>query len=189
MESEEIIKAVKNFLLRHDLDSFKMMYHHYYRSLCFFAREYLKDDNHVEDIVQDVFSQIWEKPPKLEHESKLQGYLYAMVRNKSLNVLRTNDHLQKYQQHEINYETWEDDESLRLIKSEVYREIMANIENLPERAREVFKLSYLTQLREHEIAERLNISVNSVKTHKKRARSILKNELKHLFGLLLILKL
>jgi RNA polymerase sigma-70 factor (ECF subfamily) len=189
LENDNLIKASESFLLKHDLDSFKVIYNHYYRSLCFFAHEYLKDGRLVEDTVQDVFSQIWEKAPKLNDSAKLQGYLYAMVRNRSLNILRSNDHFQKYQEHELNTDTWEEDESLRLVKSEVYREIMQSIERLPQRAREVFELSYLTQLREHEVALRLNISVNSVKTHKKRARSILKDELKHLFSLIMILKL
>ncbi|WP_430813284.1 RNA polymerase sigma-70 factor [Carboxylicivirga sp. RSCT41] len=189
MNTSEIINACEKFLSDHDLESFKLLYHHYYKSLCFFASEYTKEESLSEDIVQDVFTQVWEKGLELGGASKLQGYLYAMVRNKCLNQIRSLGHLQKYQAHETPIEDWESDESIRIVKAEVYREIMASIEQLPARAREVFELSYLTQLREQEIADRLGISVNSVKTHKKRARSILKDELKHLFDLLIILRL
>ena len=88
-----IINACKEFLSTHDLESFKIVYHHYYKSLCFFASEYIKEDNLSEDIVQDVFTQLWEKAPGLEDASKLQGYLYAMVRNKCLNQIRSIGHL------------------------------------------------------------------------------------------------
>ncbi|MCG8579289.1 MAG: RNA polymerase sigma-70 factor [Bacteroidales bacterium] len=189
MNTSAIINACEKFLSNHDLESFKLVYHHYYKSLCFFASEYIKEDNLSEDIVQDVFTQLWEKAPGLEDASKLQGYLYAMVRNKCLNQIRSIGHLQKYQACEAVIEDWESDESIRIVKAEVYSEIMASVEQLPARAREVFELSYLTQLREQEIADRLGISINSVKTHKKRARSILKDELKHLFSLLIIFRL
>lgn len=189
MEKIEVNKAINNFFAKRSIDSFKAIYHHYYKSLCFFANEYLKDDVLIEDVVQDVFAQVWEQPPKLSEPDKLQGYLYAMVRNKCLNLIRSEQHLNKYREHELHDDHLEVDESLRIIKAEVLREIMASIEKLPERAQEVFKLSYLTQLREQEIAERLNISVNSVKTHKKRAKSILKDELRHLFSLISIFHL
>ncbi len=187
MTKESIIDALKKFLDQKDVDAFQKVYHHYYKSLCFFAVDYVNDDALAEDLVQEVFAQIWEKPPVLETPKKLQAYLYSMVRNRCLNQMRSDTHHLNYQENNANTEDFDEDESLRLIKAEVYREIMDSIDKLPDRAREVFKLSYLTQLREQEIAERLNISVNSVKTHKQRARAILKNELKHLFILILIL--
>ncbi len=189
MNTQDIATATERYLDKRELRDFKLVYHHYYKSLCFFAFDYLKDNCLVEDIVQEVFATIWEQPPLLTKHSKFQGYLYAMVRNRCLNLLRSKNCFKLYQESESGTNDWESDESIRLIKSEVYREIMDSIEKLPERAREVFKLSYLTQLREKEIAERLNISVNSVKTHKQRAKVILKDDLKHIFILLFIFHL
>ncbi len=189
MEKKEVIEAIVNFLANRSIDAFKSLYHYYYKSLCFFANDYLNDENQIEDVVQDVFTQVWETPPRLQDASKLQAYLYVMVRNKCLNLLRGEQHMGKYIEHELHEGALENYESLRIIKAEVLREIMDSIEKLPRRAREVFELSYLTQLREQDIAERLNISLNSVKTHKQRAKAILKNELKHLFSLLMIFHL
>lgn len=181
--------AIESFLKLKDLPSYKIVYEQYYKSLCFFANEYLKNNLAVEDIVQDVLLQVWENPPKLQDSKKLPSYLYAMVRNRCLNHIRSLSNHQKFADDELTMDDWEVDESVNQIKAEVYREIMQSVEKLPTRAQEVFKLSYLTQLREVEIAERLNISVNSVKTHKKRAKEILKQELKHLFTLVSILNL
>ncbi|MCU4156328.1 RNA polymerase sigma-70 factor [Carboxylicivirga sp. A043] len=189
MDTLSTINAIDCFLNSRDRHSFQKVYHYYYQRLCYFAYGYVDDHHQAEDIVQDVFSHIWEQPPQLEDASKLKGYLYAMVRNRCLNLKRSEGHLAKYQEHELNTENWENDESLKVIKAEVYDEIMASIDKLPPKAKEVFKLGALTQLRESEIAERLGITVNSVKTHKKRARALLKEDLKHLFGLLIIFHL
>ena len=189
MEENNEIDAAEKFLNRKDLSAFKIVYQHYYKSLCFFAHGYLKEDTLVEDVVQDVFTQVWENVPQLKDATKLQSYLYMMVRNRCLNHKRNLGHFEKYSEQELQLEDWETDESMRLIKAEIIREIMDSLEKLPERAKEVFKLSYLTQLREPEVADRLGISVNSVKTHKKRAKDLLKKELKHIFQLILILNL
>ncbi len=182
MENKFIIQACKEYLLNHGINSFKIVYHYYYKSLCFFAQEYLKQSLLAEDIVQDVFSQVWEKPPRLTEHTKLQAYLYMMVRNRCLNIIKNQKQYQKFQDSKNHLETWEQDESISLIKAEVSREIFNRIEKLPQRAREVFKLSYLSQLKEYEVAERLQISINSVKTHKKRSRKILKDQLKSLLS-------
>lgn len=177
-----IIEASEKYLLNHDLNSFKVVYHHYYRSLCVFAQAYLHEDLLAEDVVQDVFTQVWEQAPLLTGHTKLQAYLYAMVRNRCLNIIKNKKQQQKYQDNRELLELWQEDENTHLIKAEITREIFNRIEDLPQRAKEVFKLSYLDRLKEYEVAERLNISINSVKTHKKRARKILKDQLKNLFN-------
>ncbi len=166
--------------MHRDLKSFKLLYHHYYGRLCFFAREYLYEDTLSEDVVQDVFAQIWNKPPSVVAPEKLQSYLYTMVRNKCLNIIKTKRLHGPFDDCKNTVKERGDDQCLRIIKAEVSYEIWSHIESLPKRAKEVFKLSYLSQLREYEIAERLGISVNSVKTHKMRARKILQQELKGL---------
>ncbi len=187
MRSDQGVQLENIFLERRDLESFKSVYKKYYKRLCFFAHQYLKDEGRAVDIVQDVFMQIWDGATMVTDASKLQGYLYMMVRNKCLNVFRSDSNFQKYIDQNVSFDELEEDESIRLVKAEVYSEILQRIDNLPDRAKEVFKLSYLTQLREGEIAERLGISVNSVKTHKKRAKEILKDDLRHIYPLLMIL--
>ncbi|MCU4174653.1 RNA polymerase sigma-70 factor [Carboxylicivirga sp. N1Y90] len=189
MQTKVDIDIAKDFLAKRDIKSFKVIYDRYFKGLCFFAGQYLSNEQSVEDYVQEVFVYLWENEVNISNPTKLSGYLYASVRNKCLNCLRKEEQYAQYKSSLDNIDEWEEDESLRLIKAEVYAEIMQSIEKLPKRAREVFKLSYLTQLRESEIAERLSISENTVKTHKKRAKMLLKEELKHLFSLILILKI
>jgi len=188
---EREIELAEMFLKHRRIGEYKALYNLYYKSLCFFAYGYLKDHQEAEDAVQETFIRIWEGKSDIQRAEKLGGYLYATVRNHCLNTLRQRKTQAVFQAHELAQvdNTWEEDESLRMIKSEVYREIMQTIEKLPPKMQEVFKLSYLSQLREEEIAQRLSISVNSVKTHKQRAKKILREDLKQLFSLVLIFHL
>lgn len=191
MYQEREIEVAEMFLKHRRIGEYKALYNFYYKSLCFFAYGYLKDHQEAEDAVQETFIRIWEGKSDIQQAEKLGGYLYATVRNYCLNFLRQRKTQAVFQAHELAQvdTTWEEDESLRMIKSEVYREIMQTIEKLPPKMQEVFKLSYLSQLREEEIAQRLSISVNSVKTHKQRAKKILREDLKQLFALILIFHL
>ncbi|MBK3516986.1 RNA polymerase sigma-70 factor [Carboxylicivirga marina] len=182
----EIIAS--QFLKNKDLKSFKLLYDSSFRRLCFFAESLLADKQDVEDVVQDALVLIWERRHKIDDSINILGYMYMVVKNKCLNTNRSIRQAINYKNHHNHLIEFDDTESLRIIKSEVYNEILESLEKLPERARMVFRLSYLTQMTESDIADRLNISVNSVKTHKKRAKEILKKDLQHLFSLILLFK-
>lgn len=191
MHQEREIEVARKFLKYRRINDYKALYDLYYKSLCYFAYGYLKDHQEAEDAVQETFVRVWEGKQEIHSAEKLGGYLYATVRNYCLNQLRQKKIQEGFFTYQLNQADngWEEDESLRLIKSEVYREIMHTISKLPPRMQEVFKLSYLSQLTEEEIGQRLSISVNSVKTQKQRAKKILREELKQLFTLILIFHL
>ncbi len=191
MIRDKEIKVAKKFLKDRQVGDFKELYDLYYQGLCYFAYGYLNDYQESEGAVQECFVKLWEGRYEINSEEKLGGYLYATVRNYCKNQLRQNKTQEAFIKNQSIQATndWEEDDSLSFIKSEVYREILKTIEQLPARMQEVFKLSYLTQLTEDEVAERLSISVNSVKTQKQRAKKILRKELKHLMVNILIFHL
>ncbi|WP_439184634.1 RNA polymerase sigma factor [Carboxylicivirga taeanensis] len=184
------VELSEQFLRSGDIASYSKLYKYYFRSLCFFAYGYLNDKKAAEDAVQDVFIKVWEQKSEINDAKKLGGYLYASVRNKCHNILRKEELEQRFLADISSNDSvaWEE-EDLQAIKSEVYREVVASIDKLPARMKEVFQLSYISRMSEAEISDVLNISVNSIKTHKKRAKSILRKELKHLLGLLVIFHL
>lgn len=117
----------------------------------------------------------------------VKTFLYNSVQNRSLNYLRDREiQRRNYRQLDIHEE---DDEHYvyQQIRSEVVAEIFAAIEELPEKCREVFKMSYIESQEEKEIAAQLNVSVNTVKTQKLRAKNYLKTRLGDLFVVLLLL--
>lgn len=177
-----------NRLVKREKAAFQLLFDAFYRSLCFFATKIIHDPNAVEDIVQDVFINFWKHDLKTFPNYKtVKTFLYNSVQNRSLNYLRDREiQRRNYRQLDIHEE---DDEHYvyQQIHSEVVAEIFAAIEELPEKCREVFKMSYIESQEEKEIAAQLNVSVNTVKTQKLRAKNYLKTRLGDLFTVLLLL--
>jgi RNA polymerase sigma-70 factor (ECF subfamily) len=166
--------------------AFKNLYDKYYEALFLFGQKYIPNSDVVEDLVQESFIKVWEKRSSFFHEAALKAYLYKTVRNACLNYL---DH----QRVERNYESQsrvdilsEDYFLNNVINEEVNRIIADTVNKLPESARLIYLLS-LKGLKNAEIAEDLNISINTVKTQKQRASKFLKENLKDLFTMLLFL--
>lgn len=150
------------------LDSFRDYYTANISSLIMFARRFVSEDK-AEDLTQDLFLDIWNKYD-LGEKLPNRSYLFASIRNKCLNVL-TREKVKR------NYiETTELDLRLlgldyyqsqerQLIEQEDLQYIYEEIEKLPERSREIFKMSYLKEMKNKEIAEKLNISIRTVEHH------------------------
>ena len=166
--------------------AFKSLYDKYYEALFLFGQKYIPNSEAVEDLVQESFIKVWEKRSSFFHEAALKAFLYKSVRNACLNYL---DH----QKVERNYEAQSKTDVLsedyflnNVIEEEVNRIISDTVNKLPESARMIYLLS-LKGLKNAEIAEDLNISINTVKTQKQRAGKFLKENLKGLFTMLLFL--
>ncbi len=155
----------------------------YYSSLCLFARNYSMDEK-AEDIVQDVFVEICERNIKFANKNLLKAYLYQSVKNKALNIIRR-------QQVNKKYENWlnlrsEKEEPFYnyMIKEESYRILFRAIDELPLRQKEILLLK-LDGMKNQEIADHLNLSINTVRSHKTKAMRTLKDKLKHMYPLVL----
>jgi RNA polymerase sigma-70 factor (ECF subfamily) len=165
---------------------FKELYDRYFDSLFLFGQKYITNSEAVEDLVQDSFIKLWEKRSLFFHEAAIKAFLYKTVRNACLNFI---DHqkVERNFEKKSNQEVLSEDYFLKnVIEEEVYRIISETVDKLPESARQIYLLS-LKGLKNAEIAEDLNISINTVKTQKQRASKFLKENLKDLFILLLFL--
>lgn len=177
-----------NKLGKRDKAAFQLLFEAFYRSLCFFATKIIHDPNAAEDIVQDVFINFWKHDLKTFPNFKtVKTFLYNSVQNRSLNYLRDME-IQRRNYQQLDLHEDEDEHYMyQQIRSEVVAEIFAAIEELPEKCREIFKMSYIENQEEKEIAAQLNVSVNTVKTQKLRAKNYLKTRLGDLFVVLLLL--
>ena len=152
---------------------FKQFFNKHYKELVTYAHGYLFDQHVSEDIVQEVFIQLWEKSEELNIKTSLLAYLYAMVRNRCINYLKTLKITDDYSVLEFNIslatehdlESFSEDE-----KQIVYRQILKIVESLPEKMQEIVKLKFISGYKYSEIASEMNISVNTVKTQLKRAK-------------------
>ena len=177
-------------LLRWDETTFHRMYQLFYKALVAYSFRFVANQPTAEDIVQNVFSVLWRQSLRFPDEMLLRAYLYKSVRNKSLEHL---SHLQVEKEYrervlrDVQPEQLITDEGEeQLFPDEIYRRLLTMIDSLPPRQREVF-LMHMDGARNKEIAEKLNISVNTVKIQKKRALATLRQKLNEQQLLLLML--
>ncbi len=160
---------------------FEFIFHKYFRSLCYFCNKFVKDSEVAQDIVQDIFIRFWEKKIKFDHIGSLRSFLYKSVQNKALNYTAVESNrfaiLQQFpQEHTVIHDFF-----YKKIEAEMFEEIFAAIESLPEESRRIFQMSYIEHIKVKEIAKRLNIAESTVKTQQQRAKKYLKNYLRHLY--------
>lgn len=147
----------------------------YYHRLCHFAWQLTQDESVVEDIVQDVFVYLWDHPSSIKGgEQALQSFLYSAVRHSCYNHVRHQKVHLKYMHLSAALISEESSYLDKIIRAEAVSELVAAIEQLPQGCKEVVHLGYLEGLSNAEIAERLHISINTVKTQKQRALKTLK---------------
>jgi RNA polymerase sigma-70 factor (family 1) len=169
---------------------FETNFRKHYRPLSYFAYQFLGDRGQAEDVVQNVFLKLLDDKPEMEGEDHLKHYLYKSVRNACLNQMRQ-DHL-----HAEILDSLKPEESVSdndpdflqsVVRAEVYREIMDAINELPAECSRVFKMAYLSNLDNEEIAETLSISIHTVKSQKSKAKKRLRERLKNLYPLLFLM--
>ncbi|SMO55026.1 RNA polymerase sigma-70 factor, ECF subfamily [Saccharicrinis carchari] len=155
---------------------FKEIFEDFYPKLVGVAMKYINNMMVSEDIVAEVFTKVWEKRAQITEIGSFESYLYTSVRNAVFNHVRNTkrkeDHHEKILSN-LSEQTFEE----TVVEENVHHRLYKAIENLPEQGRKVFELSVINNWKEKEIAEDLNISVNTVKTHKKRALKSLRDQL------------
>ncbi|HJF71692.1 MAG TPA: RNA polymerase sigma-70 factor [Butyricimonas virosa] len=170
-----------------DEGTFRYYYDLYYNALCLFGLRMLRDEEVAEDIVQDVYVNLWKARETIESTLHLKMYLYQSMRHRCLNYIRVKKLEEDYRE---EYALLESEEGFgdAVVEEEVHRVVMEEIDSLPHEQRRVILL-HLEGKNNIEIAEVMKVSVNTVKTHKARARQQLKAKLQNLFVMIFILGL
>ncbi|MCK3683459.1 sigma-70 family RNA polymerase sigma factor [Maribellus sp. YY47] len=156
-----------------DEGGFKRFFEKQYPSLCIFADHYLQDKDASADIVQEAFVYVWSKREYISDAAAARSYLYKYIKNHCLNLIRDTK-----RRHEILFERLESPEFFRdnLIEREAYEIIYSAIKDLSSQNQQVIELS-LDGLSNKEIAEQLDITINTVKTIKQRSFKTLRRVL------------
>jgi RNA polymerase sigma-70 factor (ECF subfamily) len=157
-----------------DADALDAVFRSYYAELCAFAYRYTRSRAQAEDLVHDVFAQIWADREQWQVRESLKAYLYAAVRNRAVSALRR----------EVVERRWEDrlhaahnaapSHAVNPAQGELEREDLARVvrevlRDLPERCRMAVTLRWQRQLSYAEIAQTMGISVNTVEVYITRA--------------------
>ncbi len=155
------MKTFKNELT---LKDFKALYADQYPRLCVYAHKYLKNLDTAKDLVQELFIKVW------EDEEHLTGYFYKAIKHKCLNLLKSkrNKLTERFKLEDVNIV---DIQTFLKVYDETFKTtdiLQRAIDRLPDKASQVIQLS-LQDLSNKEIAKQLQVSVNTVKDHKKLA--------------------
>jgi RNA polymerase sigma-70 factor (family 1) len=146
-----------------DGKAFEALFRAYYPFLCRYASHLLKDSPAAEEIVQELFVKLWERRKDIIIDTSVKNYLYRAVKNHCLNFARhqkIKDEFINISLSEQRFNQEEDFES----QAELMLKIEESIASLPEKRREIFRLSRQEGLKYREIAERLNVSIKTVET-------------------------
>lgn len=188
-------QQIINQLKEGNEEAYKYLYRHHYALLCHIANEYVNDRFLAETLVGDVIFHLWEIHSSLNIQSSLRSYLIQSVRNRCLDYLSS-----QKEKNEVIFSKLSPDEDVKeryllsdnyplgiLLEQELENEILSAIESLPEECKKVFLKSRFEEKKYEEIANELNISVNTVKYHIKKALSLLHSRLgKYLIPFLII---
>jgi RNA polymerase sigma-70 factor, ECF subfamily len=176
-----------------DQKALELLFSIYFPRLNDFARNVVQDDVISQDIVQEVFVQVWEKRNEIVNIN-IEAFLFRLVRNRCIDYIK---HLKVVhnRMHEIQVSSKYEElyridfvgnEPYVLIEQELKQKIEKTIQSLPERCREVFILSRLDGLKNKEIAEKLNINIKNVERHLSRAMQSFRKNFSDEFPLALI---
>ncbi len=168
------------------LNTFESFFKKNFQPACLIAYRYIDDRSVVEDLVQESFITLWEKRNEIKITTKLEAYLFATIRNRTISYLRgvkiKSVEIEKaiLELKDANDETINKDEELAI-------RINKAIEKLAPKCKEIFLLAYVKKLSYQEIADQLSVSKNTVKTQMGIAYRILRQELKEFYLGFLIL--
>jgi RNA polymerase sigma-70 factor, ECF subfamily len=170
-----------NRLINKDKRAFSLVFNQYFGALVNYTLRFLEEREEGEEIVQDVFVKFWDKCQDLDPDSSVKSYLYRSVHNTCLNYLKHEKVKDAYRQHVIQFmeRTTEHDREEQ-DPDKLRAAIMAEIDNLPPRCSEIFKLSRFEGLKYIEIAEHMGISVKTVEVQMGKALRVLREKLAHL---------
>lgn len=165
--------------------AFNQIYHKYWKRLYSYTYNIMNDEGDTEDVLQETFINIWVKRKELKIEN-LKSYLYNAVRNNAISKLRK-DHLSQFQENLIDNITIEASIEEQLDEIDLKKSIEMEINKLPTRCREIFKMSRYQNYSIKEISKHFNITHRTVENQLHLALKHLRNNLENIISIVFFL--
>ncbi len=187
MDNQE--KVTIHLIRKGDPSVFRKLYDVYYYRLFLYAKSYLDNENEAEDVVQELFIHLYEKRKELIVFSSLTSYFFRSVHNKCIQVLRHRkvivDHEERHRfkirEAEILYNRAANFTFSEQQLKEIQQIFQRANEDLPDKTREIFRLSREQSKSNKEIAHILNIQLKTVEYHITKALKSFSTVLKDYF--------
>jgi RNA polymerase sigma-70 factor (family 1) len=171
IDNHKLIQGVKNG----DESVFNKVFTIYHNSLYGMAYRYLRNHQLADDAVQVIFVKLWTERKNLDPEKSLYGFLFTLLKNHILNMLRSDT-----RRIERNYEYYyiskaESDNPENLLIDKHYNDVLIKgIESLPPLKKEIFHLRN-TGTSYKDIAQKTGCSINTVKSYLNQTRNYLRD--------------
>ncbi|MGA9639287.1 RNA polymerase sigma-70 factor [Flavobacterium sp.] len=166
--------------------AFDELYIRYRDVLVRFVHQRMKSLDIAQEIVQEVFTTIWERRRMLVIQKKFSSYVYASVRYVTLDYIKAHAVTDEYVQEVVEASSPKINSTEDYIFHEELQDaLQRSTDLLPKKAKEVFILSRFKNYTNKEISEELNISTDTVKYHIAYALRFMRINLKEFYFLLL----
>ncbi|QKG58249.1 sigma-70 family RNA polymerase sigma factor [Hymenobacter sp. BRD128] len=165
--------------------AFVEIYRRYCYRLFTVACRKLKSQEAAEELIQDLFADLWSRRAGLQVE-RLESYLFSMVRYRVINYVKSQKLKAGYDLYcRLSQSTMDPGTEDALALNDLTAALMAGVRKLPEKTREIFQLSRLEQCTVPEISTRVNLSEKAVEYHLTKSLKLLRSYLRDFLLLLL----
>ncbi|RXF68203.1 RNA polymerase sigma factor [Arcticibacter tournemirensis] len=171
-------------LCNHNHAAFTEIYKRHWKSMYIYARSILKDSDEASDVVQDIFTTLWNRGPYLQIDTGLKAYLLTATRHRALRIIHNSSRADAYAAElaqSFSEEAGSTDDNCN------FRELCTilddAVENLPSTMQAVYRKSKHEELSHRSIAEELGITEHSSRTLLNRALNSLRTKLTTLLSL------
>lgn len=179
-------KSVITALKAGEESAFDAVYRQYYRRLCAFCSQYVSEQEEIEEIVQDTMMWLWENRCSLLEELTLKTLLFTIVKNKALNRISHFEIRRKVHQEIVEKFEKEFESPDFYLENELFRLYEEALQQLPEDYRQAYEMNRNQHLTHKEIAERLNVSPQTINYRIGQALKILRTALKDYLPLFIL---
>lgn len=177
-----LIRKLKNG----DIEAFNRIFYAYSSKLYRFAFGYLKSKEDAEEMVQEIFSKIWDKRADIKEEYEFRSYLFSIAFNYIKKQFRSKALINKYTEFAVSKNAESEQILVDVNYSSLKLRVDQLVEQMPEKRKAVFFKSRFEGKNAKEISEEMNISLSTVENHLNQALRFLRLHLKdeNLAGLL-----
>lgn len=179
-------KSIITALKAGDENAFDIVYRYYFRRLCAFCSQYVNEQEEIEEIVQDTMMWLWENRTSLLEELTLKTLLFTIVKNKALNRISHFEIKRRVHQEIIDKFDNKFSNPDFYLENELFHLYEEALKQLPKEFREVYELTRSQRLTHKDIAQKLNVSPQTVNYRIGQALRLLRIALKDYLPLFII---
>lgn len=151
-------------LSKGDHDSFRFLFVRYYPKVKYFISHIVKSEDVAEELSQDIFTRLWVKRKDAVKINSFNSYVYRMARNAALNHVARKYLEDAYVSVNVEEEKSYTSEDV-FIAMEIESLVQIAVDKMPEQRKKIYTMSRIENLKNDEIARKLNISKKTVENH------------------------